>query len=441
MVDLRSVWVHPVFSVFSPRDFQNLNFMRAGRLNRHEYRMAIRRAVSLLFPRCQAQLVEMRLWFVLVAATLVIGGLSNPPAAAQTFIEDEFDGQDLNWRYWCPCQVDMKDAPIEFSPDPNENSDGIARITVNETSLGGNVCRYTSECRPPGASLFVDHGRPNVGGKPTLSKPLGTSLVRPLDKLLKNPYCTEEIMRRALVAGEENLCIQRQELRFQKAYQHQADQPYRYSFRFRMPATIEDRTNSIRWVIAQWKQEPLSDSYESQFGRGEGPSPFLAQRFDDGVLHVTVQDEHCRCRVASAPKPDGSTDVWRDGPAQYCVWTKPTDEGRPCQADLQVKYGANPILPSALGQWVEMSYRVEAGRSGKAVIEVYADGQFIVRVTGKIGYETDSDKPSLTKFKVGHYRDYMPFVHAMEIDWLRVAPIDDKNGPPNLLITHLRPEP
>lgn len=399
--------------------------------------MAIRHAAALLLPRCQTQLVEMRLWFALVSAALLIGGLSDPPAAAQTFLEDEFDGHDLNWRYWCPCQIHMKDAPIEFVPDPNENNDGIARITVNETSLGGNVCRYKSECRPPAASLFVDYGRPKAWSRPSLPEPSGPSLVRPPEKmLLKNPYCTKEVMRRALAAGEENLCIQRQELRFQKPYQHQADKPYRYSFRFRMPAIIEDRTNSIRWVTAQWKQEPLSDSYESQFGKGEGPSPFLAQRFDDGVLHVTVQDEHCRCKVASAPNPDGSTDVWRDGPAQYCVWTKPAGEGRPCQADLQVKYGANPVLPSALGQWVEMSYRVEAGRSGNAIIEVYADGQFIVRVTGKIGYEPNPRKPSLTKFKVGHYRDYMPFVHAMEIDWLRVAPINDKNWPPDLLVTH-----
>jgi hypothetical protein len=392
----------------------------------------------------------MRLWFALVSAALLIGGLSGPRAAAQTFLEDEFDGHDLNWRYWCPCQINMKDAPIEFAPDPSETNDGIAQITVNETSLGGNVCRYKTECRPPAASVFVDYdkdgetagmkrrlSRPKAWSRASLPEPSGPSRVRPPEKkLLKNPYCTEEVMRRALAAGEENLCIQRQELRFQKPYQHEADKPHRYSLRFRMPANIEDRTNSIRWVIAQWKQEPLSESYESQFEKGEGPSPFLAQRFDDGVLHVTVQDEHCRCKVASAPNPDGSKDVWKDGPAQYCEWTKPTDEGRPCQANLQVKYGANPVLPSALGQWVELSYRVEAGRSGKAVIEVYADGQFIVRVTGKIGYEPNPGKPSLTKFKVGHYRDYMPFVHAMEIDWLTVAPINDKNWPPDLLVTH-----
>jgi hypothetical protein len=384
-----------------------------------------------------------RCCLVLLAAGLSIGGLPAAPVAAQTSLADEFGSRELNWRYWCPCQIDMKEAPIEFLPDPDQAGDGIVRITANKASIGGNVCHSTAplyECRPPAASLVsVGYdkgggtagtnkrlGRPMAWSGPNLPKPLGLSVVEPLEKKpRKNPYCTEEVMRRALGAGEEDLCIQRQELRFQKPYRHEADKPHRYSLRFRMPAEIEDRTNSIRWVTAQWKQEPLSESYESQYRKSEGPSPFLAQRFDDGVLHVTVQDEHCRCKVASATNPDGSSAVWRDGPAQYCEWTRTTGEGEPCPADLQVKYGANPILPSALGQWVEMSYRVQASRSGKAIIEVHADGKFIVRVTGKIGYEPHPGKPAVTKFKVGHYRDYMPFEHAMEIDWLKVAPVKE----------------
>ncbi len=379
----------------------------------------------------------MRFLFTLIAAVLLFGGLPDLPAAAQTSLDDEFDAHDLNWRYWCPCQIDMKNAPVELVRNLNGSNDGIARITVNDASLGGNACRYKSECPSPANSLLADYGRPKVWKRSHESKLSGENLFRPSDKkLLKNPYCTEEVMRRAIAAGQEDLCIQRQELRLQKPYQHEADKPYLYSMRFRMPANIEDRTNSIRWVIAQWKQEPLSDYYQSQFGKGGGPSPFLAQRFDDGVLHITVQDEFCRCTVASAPKPDGSTDDWRDGPAQYCVWTKSPGEGKPCRADLQVKYGASPILPSPLGQWVEMSYRVEAGRSGKAAIEVYAGKRFIVRITGKIGYEPNPRMPSLTKFKVGHYRDYMPFPHAMEIDWLKVQPVSDENWPPALLATH-----
>jgi Polysaccharide lyase len=379
----------------------------------------------------------MRFLFTLIAAALLIGGLPDLPAGAQTSLDDEFDDHDLNWRYWCSCQIDMKNAPVELVPDPNGSKDGIARITVDETSLGGNLCRYKSECQSPANSHSADYGPLKALHASHPSKPSGLSLFRPPEnKLPENPYCTEEVMRRAVAAGQEDLCIQRQELRLKKPYQHETDKPHLYSMRFRMPASVEDRTNSIRWVIAQWKQEPLSDSYKSQFGKGEGPSPFLAQRFDDGVLHITVQDEFCRCRVASAPNPDGSTDEWRDGPAQYCVWTKSPGEGKPCRADLQVKYGANPILPSPLGQWVEMSYRVEAGRSGKAAIEVYAGKRFIVRITGEIGYQPNPHMPSLTKFKVGHYRDYMPFVNAIEIDWLKVEPVNEKNWPPAILATH-----
>ena len=44
----------------------------------------------------------------------------------------------------------------------------------------------------------------------------------------------------------------------------------------------------MRWVTAQWKQEPISARYDDEFKKGWGPSPFLAQRYDDGVLHVTV---------------------------------------------------------------------------------------------------------------------------------------------------------
>ena len=86
----------------------------------------------------------MRRCFALLSAALLIGGLPAAPAAAQTSLEDEFDSRELNWRYWCPCQIDMKEAPIEFLPDPDQGGDGIARITANEASLGGNVCHYKS---------------------------------------------------------------------------------------------------------------------------------------------------------------------------------------------------------------------------------------------------------------------------------------------------------
>ena len=222
----------------------------------------------------------MQILFTLVAAALLIGGLPNLPAVAQTSLDYEFADHDLDWRYWCPCQIDMQNAPVELVPDPDDSSDGIARITVDETSLGGNICRYKFECRSPANSLLVDHGRAKASSIPRKSKSSGPSLFRPSEKkLLENPYCTEEVLRRAIAAGQEGLCIQRQELRLQKPYQHEVDKPHLYSMRFRMPAKVEDRTHSIRWVIAQWKQEPLSDSYKDSIREGRGTQPVLGAAF------------------------------------------------------------------------------------------------------------------------------------------------------------------
>jgi len=231
-------------------------------------------------------------------------------------------------------------------------------------------------------------------------------------------------------AGEEveEPCNQRQELRIQRSLRHRVEEAHLYSFRFRLPKDIEDRTHSLRWVTAQWKQDSVDEAYRVTLGPDWGPSPFLAQRFDDGVLHVTVQDEHCRCLVAAAPSKGNP--AWEDGAPARCASTEPgPNDGKVCTPSLRVEYGPRPDLPTVRGMWVEMTYHVQAGRSGDARIEVFADGQFIVRVTGRIGYEPgrDPNKPARTYFKVGHYRDYQPHEHVMDIDRVRVVPVSTRS--------------
>lgn len=371
-------------------------------------------------------------------------------AIAQSTISDDFKSGALDWGLWCPCQVNMRDAPLTYSADPDQAGDQFVSIIADKASLGGNVCRSRKpelECRPPAGTPEFTMFMSGVGAEATASEAdavadspesLGPSFIRPremlsLDSTLgtltkraaQNPYCDDEALQHVQAAGEEGECIQRQELRPQSLHAHSMTIPYRYSIRFRMPDVIEDQKNSIRWVISQWKHEPISAAYEKEFGEGWGPSPFLAQRFDNGVLHVTIQDEHCRCMVASAPLPNGSNLVWKDGPAQYCISTRPEDPPNfACVADLQVEYGPDPVLTSPRGRWVEMTYRVEAGRLGRAMVEIHQGDEFIVRVTGKIGYAVDPGQDSVIKFKFGPYRDYMPYVHAMDVDWLDIAPAD-----------------
>ena len=51
-------------------------------------------------------------------------------------------------------------------------------------------------------------------------------------------------------------------------------------------------------------------------------------------------------------------------------------------------------------------YRVKSGTRGEGEIDIYADGQFIVRVSGLIGYPWGD--PGDVKFKFGHYRNKIP---------------------------------
>ena len=362
-------------------------------------------------------------WKTILCLYIVVPG----QASAGDKWSDDFSTPELNRGLWCPCQINMNKAPIEFLHDPDDAGNQYARITVDINSLGGNVCRKAApedECGKLVSAFALSPDRASAvePDMPQLPAPsfIGAPKTTPVASIDTNGdlYCDSAIALKAIAAGEEGSCIQRQELRFQSQYTHAADEPFTYKLRFRMPAVIQDTKNSVRWVTAQWKQEPVSLAYKD-------PSPVLAQRFDDGVLHVTVQDGDCRCLVASARLPDGSIWPARPGVAQDCISTRPGDPANTtCTADLAVEYGADPVLPSARGAWVDMQYRVQMSRSKPAAIEVHANDRFIVKVTGKIGYEPAPGKVSLTKFKIGHYRDYLPSIDTMDIDRVEVEPSD-----------------
>ncbi|WP_373413920.1 hypothetical protein [Ensifer aridi] len=358
-----------------------------------------------------------------------LSALASVETSAAADLEEDFETGGLDRNRWCPCQINEQKAPVTFSEDPDDAKDRIAHITVDENSLGGNECRQEAphfECGAPTEGvMLMDETAITETEEPDFLGPSFMAVTKPEWQPTPDrpdPYCNEEILERVKNGNEERLCIQRQELRLIPQFTHDAAKPHLYSLRFRMPKDVGDKTNSIRWVIAQWKQEPVSDEYKKEFGDNWGASPFLAQRFDNGVLHVTVQDEHCRCMVASAPDVDGSLLQWNSGTPEYCQSTRPEDsQGKRCTPDLTVEYGQNPVLSSPAGNWIEMIYRVEAGRSGSATIEINEGTRFIARVTGKIGYEPKSGRTSKTKFKIGQYRDYMPFAETLDIDWVKIS--------------------
>ena len=164
---------------------------------------------------------------------------------------------------------------------------------------------------------------------------------------------------------------------------------YRFSFR------VEGETSQMgsnRWVIGQWKQE------------GDG-SPFLAQRFDNRVFHITVQDNNCRITIAKAQGDPFGTMPKEIEPQNRPKIMMPVVSPPDCNTNIQVQYGVSAALPDPHENWVDMDYRVRGGRNGTGIIQIWANKRFIARVSGSIGYDTGGNKQY---FKIGIYRDAEP---------------------------------
>jgi len=195
--------------------------------------------------------------------------------------------------------------------------------------------------------------------------------------------------------------VQRNEIRVEPALQADFGQELWYAFSVRMFGDIPE-CGSVRWVIGQWKHDTAD-------------SPFLAQRFDDGVFHVTVQDGHCRCLITPPPDyPDLEPLVAQNKPVRCSnTHSSSPDQCQPCESELRVVYGEDPRLPDPREGWVDMLYRIRGGRDD-GLIDIYANGRFIARVTGSIGYEEgEGDKQY---FKIGNYRNYMPGGAELHVD-------------------------
>jgi hypothetical protein len=418
---------------------------------------------------------------VLAGVVLAVGlslCLVVAPSSAEgdPVFETVFSSPGLDRDVWCPCQINTEISPLQFPAVTNSNGSHFLRIIADEASLGGNECKYGKECARPrlgwqiGSETFslTSDGATGSGAEAEeeereLPEPLGPSMIPLLRRTasgsimkLSAPdfaesarptgsthlpctppantkiYCTPGVQARADAIGEERVdgdenkpayCIQRQEVRLMKDRKaHATRQPLWYTMRFRMPVSVEDQCNSVRWVTAQWK----TNSSAFPANKYTDQNPFLAQRYDDGVLHVTVQDEACRCVIASAPLPDHQQSTqaeWTDGPVpeSRCLSSK---TGNECRANLHADYNEDrPALSSPSGKWTTMQYFVKPARNGKGEIIVRQDGVEIVKVTGDIGYEIADEDKNVLKFKFGHYRDYMPFHHEMDVYSVSTSPM------------------
>ncbi|MGH6816322.1 MAG: hypothetical protein ACREC6_11520, partial [Hyphomicrobiaceae bacterium] len=212
---------------------------------------------------------------------------------------------------------------------------------------------------------------------------------------------------------------------------HPIDQPHWYSMMFKVEGDDGDKIptcGSVRWVIAQWKYKTIPKDQSS--------SPFLAARFDNGILHVTIQDGFCRCMIAKA---EGDPDrkqalspalpiiLASQGPSDQLHPVRPLacriakwgpENDRPCIPDHLKLYALSaetiPSLPDPKIGWVQMTYRIRSGGAAGSRIDIYANGRFIVRAEGNIGHGVPL--ANTVKFKFGHYRDKIPNKAKMSVD-------------------------
>jgi hypothetical protein len=238
-------------------------------------------------------------------------------------------------------------------------------------------------------------------------EPLAPSCILPLKSAYAEPNCPIPEQRNGIIIHQRNeLRLRNSQINF-----HPADIPHWYSISFKLAGAEGDEIpscGSLRWVIAQWKYTEL--------GCTANASPFLAQRFDNGILHVTVEDGMCRCMIASAQgdpyqKTVSASISFLTQLPQRMKRVAPlkclTHDEKPCKPKNLQLFAAEPkalmTLPDPKADWVQMTYLVIVGGLHGSQFDIYANDRFIVRAVGALPEGVEF--PNRVKFKFGHYRD------------------------------------
>jgi hypothetical protein len=317
---------------------------------------------------------------------------SKPARSAE--LNDGFNSEPLNTAYWDPCQVDVQRllfSEVDFGGDKRK----VIVNTVDPNTGKPDTC-------PDGQVAFLALQSLGIilpDADIDSSESLGESLVPAQDPSLSGPaQCPP--------GDKEN--FQRNELRpWQKRpdLTHDFRQPHWYSIVFGTDGDIP-ACGSARWVITQWKQSGVD-------------SPVIAQRYDNGVLHVTVESANCRCVVAQAT---GDPDAIMSALSKSARRSVQLEDHGPikcdCPSDLQVltDRGDYPLLPDPKRNWTTMTYFMQQIGTSDALLDIYANNQFLARVTGLIG--DSRQPPTIAKFKFGHYRDGIPGTASLSVDSL-----------------------
>ncbi|MFL5220343.1 MAG: heparin lyase I family protein [Microvirga sp.] len=207
-----------------------------------------------------------------------------------------------------------------------------------------------------------------------------------------------------------------------------------YRFSFMVDPALP--TDAGRLVIGQWKQA----------NSATGSSPVIAQRFNGRAFTITVEQDNTapdrapddpQCRIWVAVDRNAALEAGRSESHGLALLGRPLHEPqspappgdlpsaghddfevshrqtlRPdgarvpaaCKQDVEVtRLG---VLPDVFGRWVTMLYHIHLD-GPSSLLEIWADGQPIAKVRGRIGFRTNG--PGKQYFKFGPYRDHQAY--------------------------------
>jgi hypothetical protein len=315
---------------------------------------------------------------VISIAALALVGLAATPALSQTFspLKDEFAGPDFS-AIWYVCHRAENAFAIIKAPNANFNA---AQATVN---------------RRPDLGLFAlarhEGCRPEDGG----------------------PYDPGAVEERAELWEADTVKLQ-----------FGTEVWYRFDM-WIDPAISTNDDN--RLVIGQWKEDGSH-------------SPMVAQRFvnrrftidveqdNDDPASVAAGNTDCRIYVAhdaafaaSASSADarsalGAQIYARGNFLTASIAHDPQDTVHAVSQALDasslscahdVKVTSLNLLPDTFGKWTRMVYHIKATADANGLLEVWANDQPIVTVSGRIGFgDHRADKQY---FKFGPYRNHVSY--------------------------------
>jgi len=324
---------------------------------------------------------------------VALGAGSGPARCAE--LNDGFNSKPLNKDYWDPCQVDVQRllafSEVDFGGDKRK----VIVNTVDPKTGNPDSCTDGKVAFLALQSLGIILPDADIDS----SEALGESLVPPQNPSFSGP---------AQCPPGDAKKDQRNELRpwqIRPDLTHDFREPHWYSIVFGTDGDIPT-CGSARWVIAQWKQVGAE-------------SPVIAQRYDNGVLHVTVESGKCRCVVAQAT---GNPDAMISAPSTSASRSVQLEDHGPikcsCPSNLQVltDRADYPLLPDPKRHWTTMTYFMQQIGTSDALLDIYANNQFVARVRGLIG--NSQQPPKIAKFKFGHYRDRIPGTASLSVDSL-----------------------